>query len=641
MSTEEGENKSADIGGVKGAIGGYTKQLKDAWDSNFSLTEVMKVFNETDKGFSSIARQMGAGRDMAREIKTSLNNAYSDVASIKSENEDVADTILKLQSGIVKTTSQNISIADDYLKNLVVGAKITGQEASTMVDSFVKAGVNLYNIADQTQAILDTSRKLGVSVEAVSSQVMANLDKLDTHNFKGGVEGLAKMAATTSVLRMDMATIMSSVEKAFDPEGAIEMAASFQRLGVTQSALLDPLKLMNMSMNDPEQFAKSIGEMGKSLTELDAKGNVRIAPGSIRRMKQLASTLNMQPDQLAKISKAAAEADIKMKKISFPPGLGISEEQRQLLMNITQIKDGQVKVKVGGKMQDVNEVLQSFKGNQKAMDEFFEKMAPKSQEEILLQQMTHLENIDASLASVKGKLPRALASTGTMDKIAGAESDIIRAGSNVVNKTFQIGDLSENFEQNFGGVATAVAKLASGEGSFEEVGASFKTGVNNTWEAIKTNAKEFSDYSKEEQKKLMGSNNVYTVAMTKLFTELGIKSSKFVIEDQKLENFTLNTPTETEEKMKSISPITSDTDRIKNLASQVGMKPEDMLKMMDVKSKTDVSGKISMDINITAPPGVDVKQLELALKDTKIREAIVNEIKKAKSNDGAKGYMGK
>ena len=62
------------------------------------------------------------------------------------------------------------------------------------------------------------------------------------------VEGLAKMAATTAALRVDMGTIMGVVDKAFDPEGAIKMASAFQRLGVTQSELLDPLKLMNMSM---------------------------------------------------------------------------------------------------------------------------------------------------------------------------------------------------------------------------------------------------------------------------------------------------------------------------------------------------------------------------------------------------------
>jgi hypothetical protein len=37
----------------------------------------------------------------------------------------------------------------------------------------------------------------------------------------------------------------------------------------------------------------------------------------------------------------------------------------------------------------------------------------------------------------------------------------------------------------------------------------------------------------------------------------------------------------------------------------------------------------------------DVKQLEIMLKDPKVREAVINTIHAAKTNDGAKGYMGR
>jgi len=309
-------------------------------------------------------------------------------------------------------------------------------------------------------------------------------------------------------------------------------------------------------------------------------------------------------------------------------------------MNITQIKDGQVKVKVGGKMQDVNEVLQGFKGNQKAMDEFFEKMAPKSQEEILLQQMTHLENIDASLASLRGKLPRAIASTETADKIAGAESDVIRGASNVVNKTFQIGDLSENFEKNFGGVASAVAKLATGEGSFEQVGEAFKAGVTNTWDALKLNAKEFETASKEEQKKLIGSTNEFTGAITKVLTEIG----GFAAKNEKMENFTFNTPSNTEKEMKSVTPIplSQNTDVLQKVANTSGLSEEQIKQIVQLSPTTNkMDGTIKLDIDIKAPAGIDTKQLELALSDPKIREAMIKHINNAKSNDGAKGWMKK
>ena len=38
---------------------------------------------------------------------------------------------------------------------------------------------------------------------------------------------------------------------------------------------------------------------------------------------------------------------------------------------------------------------------------------------------------------------------------------------------------------------------------------------------------------------------------------------------------------------------------------------------------------------------MDVKQLEQYLKDPAVREAVIKTIHSAKSNDGAKGYMGR
>ena len=55
------------------------------------------------------------------------------------------------------------------------------------------------------------------------------------------------------------------------------------------------------------------------------------------------------------MSKAAKEAEIKMQKIQFPSDLGISEEQKQLLTNVSQLKDGEVKINVNGQI--VKEII--------------------------------------------------------------------------------------------------------------------------------------------------------------------------------------------------------------------------------------------------------------------------------------------
>jgi hypothetical protein len=355
------------------------------------------------------------------------------------------------------------------------------------------------------QTVLDTSRALGVSMQAVSAGVLDNMKSLDTHNFKGGVEGLAKMAATSATLRVNMSSMMQSVDKAFDPEGAIEMASAFQRLGVTQSELLDPLKLMNMSMNDPEQFMKSISDMGKSLTELDEKGNIRIAPGSIRRMKKLADAAGMSTDEFAKMSKASAELDIKMQKISFPDFA--TDEQKTMIANISQMKDGKIQMKVDGEMKDVNEVLQQFKGDQKGLKDFLEASQPKTLEELALEQLTTSKAIEAGIDSIANKTGLAFAGSKTGGKMREAERKIVRAGTDAVSNSFDVSKLRQGFDNEVGVLTQSLVKLSKGEGSLAEVGQSLATvlndvkgGFGNIYDDLKKNL------GNEEQKLLSSTN---------------------------------------------------------------------------------------------------------------------------------------
>jgi len=311
-------------GGVDEGLGASFVRATKAFADNANPQTIKEGVKLLEQGYSSVARSMGLTRASSEGIKKTLADAVVNAASIGATFQDAVDA----QAAITNSTGRNLIMSSDFLKDIKMAAEVSGGSIDSLTEGFINAGYNMNNIAKEMENVFNISRSLGANLQTVTKLVSTNMGRLDQYNFKGGVDGLARMAATSATLRVDMDEIFRAADKAFDPDGAIGMAAAFQRLGVTQSELLDPLKLMNMSMNDPEQFTKSIGEMGKSLTELDAKGNVKIAPGSIRRMKQLASTLGMQPDQLAKISKAAAEADIKMKKISFPPGLGISEEQR-------------------------------------------------------------------------------------------------------------------------------------------------------------------------------------------------------------------------------------------------------------------------------------------------------------------------
>ena len=339
------------------AGGNIGEGIKTGIERALSKGSIEGIMRQIDEQYSTVAKTMGVGRESSDAIRQAFGDAYSDVVRIGGSMSDLG----KMQNEVVKNMGRNVIMSSDYFDDLLAAEKTTGVSTDSLTKSFKDAGYNLYNVAKEMEGVVNTARSLGVSAEKVSGSVLANMSALDTHNFSNGVNGLAKMAATSASLRIDMASVLGAVDKAFDPEGAIEMAASFQRLGVAQSDLLDPMRLMNMSRNDPEAFQKAIAEMGKELTTLDEKGNVKIAPGSVGKMKELAKTLGMSTAEFATMSRAAGEMDIKMKTIKFPEIA--TEEQKTMLANITEMKDGKMSIMVDGKMTDLNEALKSVGGD--------------------------------------------------------------------------------------------------------------------------------------------------------------------------------------------------------------------------------------------------------------------------------------
>ena len=103
------------------------------------------------------------------------------------------------------------------------------------------------------------------------TDVSAKMDLMNRFNFQDGVLGLTKMAAQASMLRFDMSNTFALAEKVLSPEGAIETAAAFQRLGVSAGALADPFQLMNQSINDPSGLQDSLANISKQFTYFDDK----------------------------------------------------------------------------------------------------------------------------------------------------------------------------------------------------------------------------------------------------------------------------------------------------------------------------------------------------------------------------------
>ena len=318
------------------SINFFTDTLKNVGQQLVSIINPIEIFKtqiNLDKEASRLVRAFGVSKDKAGELTQTLTDAIPGFIAFGGSVGDAGQTIKTL----AESFDTNMSIAGDTLVSFAATAKVTGVEQGKLATSFRDVGVSLGDIDDRMLKVVETARNAGITTKAVSDLVTSNLDKMNLYNFNNGVVGLAKMAAQASRLGIDMNSIFSTVDKVFNPEGAIELSSALQRLGVTTSDLLDPLRLMDLAQTDPTELQNQIVNMTKEFVKFNTANNqFEILPGAKRRLNEIGAAFGYSNGQLQKMAINAANFDYKLKQLKFPSDLA-SKEDKEFLATISQI----------------------------------------------------------------------------------------------------------------------------------------------------------------------------------------------------------------------------------------------------------------------------------------------------------------
>ena len=395
-------DKSAEKG--KGIIDEFGKALK----SNFSRDAIAGVVASLDEGASLLLKQFGVGQQMAQTLNATMADAVSNVRTLGGDIADVINT----QRDASKELGRNVILSAEVNKDLYATMKVTGQEVNTLVGGFKDVGIGAGKVAGEMKKVVDIAAQSGVNASAVSEKVLQNMDALNKYNFEGGVSGLAKMAAQASLLRIDMKQTLAFAEKVFDPEGAIEMAAAMQRLGVSQSSLLDPLKMMDLAQNDPAELQNQIAQMSKQFVQLGKDGNFEIMPGAKRQMREISQAMGIPYEQLTKMALGSAELEDKMSKIRFPDLPGLDEDKQKMIANMAEMgKGGKYEVQVTDEEtgQTITKALDKLNEKDVANLEKMANTAPKTMEDLAKDQLSTLKSIDSAIRGTADKTGLALA----------------------------------------------------------------------------------------------------------------------------------------------------------------------------------------------------------------------------------------
>jgi hypothetical protein len=319
------------------SVGFALKDLADAADPTN-----LAAFENLDVQATKLQQEFGTTKGSIDGIKQSIADTVPELIKMGIEE----GTALSNMGKLMESMGSSATLGTEAIIELSAAASVSRVDIGKLATNFREVGVSIYDVGDQMKEVTDYARSVGVSVAGVSEKVVGNLSKMNLYNFDNGIKGLAKMAATSERMGISMQTVFDFSEKIYNPEGAIEMAAGLQRLGVTASGLLDPLRAMDLAANDPEGLQKEIINVTKEFTKFnESNGKFEIMPGSKRRLREIAKEMGIPAEELASMSIKAADFDMKMKQIQFP-SLATDDETKEMIAGMAQLKDGKAVINV-------------------------------------------------------------------------------------------------------------------------------------------------------------------------------------------------------------------------------------------------------------------------------------------------------
>lgn len=609
-------------------------QFEKSYSEAINPKKIASQFLELDEAASKVANEFGVGRENIDRINKGLTDSITNVILLGGKWSDVG----RIQTEISKDLGRNVISTSETIESLFRTSQVTGQDSATLSKNFKDVGFSAGMIEKQMEKVVNSAREIGVSSTKVSSEAIRNLDAMNKYNFQGGVDGLAKMAAQAVSLRVSMTDTLRIADGLFSPEKAIEMAAGLQRLGVAQSDLLDPLRLMELGQNDPTELQNQIAQMTKQFVQLNEKGQFEIMPGAKLKLRELEKEMSMPYGTLTNMALAGAELEDKLAKIKFPEG-AFTDEQQQFIANIAEMdKNGQYKIEIDGKSMGIEEAMKEFKDSPDKLEQIMKDQAPKTMEELAKDQL--------STQKIMAKQLEAMATVGYSfgaSKTGKDTADILRGTSRTVGQITRglgpvgavLGPDTKTQSRKVDVITDSVGDLLTvltGTGSFEEKMKTLITVAGDAGTAIKENLddniRKIGQDASKTFSKLNEDNNKFVNAFEAIYKSITGKEITYSSENKtgKSDSNVVYQPEKQEVKPMSVKQDES----IKQVSTEYKITSE---KTEDNNKPLEIILTINHDLK-NVPSEIDTEKLKAILNDPKMTDAITKSIDSLKYNYG-------
>jgi len=584
--------------------------------TNVSGKAIFEIMKDLDDKAHSVAKAFGQGREAIEGLKSAMGEAVTSVELLGGTFANIAE----IQKEVGITLGRNVLLNSEAYAKLFAAQEVSGEKAEKIVGAFKNAGISAYDAGKQMQTVIDSAREIGVNAKLVSAQVLANTESLNRYNFNGGVEGLSKMAAQAVSLRVDMSKTLDFAERVFNPDGAIEMAAAMQRLGVAQSSLLDPLKLMDLSANDPTELQNQIVQMTQQFVQLNKEGRFEIMPGAKRQFYEISQAMKIPYETLTKMAIGSQELDEKMRKISFPSNF--KDEDRKMIANMAEAKDGKFEISFNDDKGNLvkKEVSKLDTSDLENIKKGFE---PKTLEQLTKEQLSFTEDIAANMRAVAHQGGFGVAKSKAGQQLYGVKKEATQAFADTfINDSTSSKRISEGINNTMGPVMDTFKDMIAGKKSPQQALDSLATAAKAAGGYLTTLGSDTMKAGKAAGQKMLMSENDFTQMLGMVLQKMvntqkstDIPANDFVINGKNLVTNPADTifgGTGAERFFESINKLTS-TNNNNNNMGMVDNTPQNM----------NLSHDINFNLKVDSNQNIDMEQLERAFNNTALKEKII------------------
>ena len=562
----------------------FTQKL--AKEATVTFETLTNTIVDTTKAQVELNKTFGQGQERLSETYKAISDAAPRVARLGGSITDVQTTM----QGIAEASRRNVIANTEDVEKLYAATQLIEGSAESLSTSFLDIGVGIEQVGKQLEDSINYIQSIGGNTKSVMKDVVANMAQINRYQFEGGVQGLTKMAAQASMLRFDMKETFALAEKVISPDGAIEVASAFQRLGVSAGNLVDPFQLMNLSINDPSGLQDSLADVSKQFTYFDDKTKTfKINPQGVLTLREMEDQAGLTRGSLSKMGLAAAELDQRLSAVNMA-GVNVKEEDKQYLANIAKMGEGgEYEVKLTNEKGDeytkkLTDITQTEMN--KLLEE--QKTGPKTLEEIASKQLGIDESILYNVKGMNVALSQGLTSPKQIRQgIAATQrvtNTVLGETSDKFGNTKDYRDLSEGILTTLGNVAK---DFKEGNKPLTDI---FSNGLNSLGSTLDASQKRFTETLKEV------GENIGKKLTNQSPGEVMIKSGV----NKAVEVFGGNTNTTSSVPLSNSSNVNSGAlqNTQNNLVSQT------------TNSKMDIGGKL--EINVNAPSGLSTEQLKQA-----------------------------